>query len=109
MVQIVNLIALGSQRANNQLGDLIAHIVDLIMQEKEAKTVFDMGGFSKAMIVPTPMGSGFHLHLVRFGKAGTEVVERQRGGWRVFSSIDAAANTAHGIGFRRIEIDLSSR
>nr|WP_255255883.1 hypothetical protein [Aeromonas dhakensis] len=45
----------------------------------------------------------------RFGKAGTEVVERQRGGWRVFSSIDAAANTAHGIGFRRIEIDLSSR
>ncbi len=109
MVQIVNLIALGSQRANNQLGDLIAHIGDLIMQEKEAKTVFDMGGFSKAMIVPTPMGSGFHLHLVRFGKAGTEVVERQRGGWRVFSSIDAAANTAHGIGFRRIEIDLSSR
>ena len=109
MVQIVNLIALGSQRANNQLGDLIAHIGDLIMQEKEAKTVFDMGGFSKAMIVPTPMGSGFHLHLVRFGKAGTEVVERQRGGWRVFSSIDAAANTAHCIGFRRIEIDLSSR
>ena len=47
------------------------------MQEKEAKTVFDMGGFSKAMIVPTPMDSGFHLHLVRFGKAGTEVVERQ--------------------------------
>lgn len=84
-------------------------IGDLIVQEKEAKTVFDMGAFSKAMIVPTPMGSGFHLHLVRFGKAGTEVVERQRGGWRVFSSIDAAANTAHGIGFRRIEIDLSSR
>ena len=84
-------------------------IGNLKMQEKEAKTVFDMGGFSKAMIVPTPMGSGFHLHLVRFGKAGTEVVERQRGGWRVFSSIDAAANTAHGIGFRRIEIDLSSR
>ena len=109
MVQIVNLIALGSQRANNQLGDLIAHIGDLIMQEKEAKTVFDMGGFSKAMIVPTPMGAGFHLHLVRFGKGGSEVVERQRGGWRVFSSMDAAANTANGIGFRRIEIDLSSR
>ena len=82
---------------------------DLIMQEKEAKTIFDMGGFSKAMIVPTPMGAGFHLHLIRFGKGGTEVVERQRGGWRVFSSMDAAANTANGIGFRRIEIDLSSR
>jgi hypothetical protein len=37
------------------------------------------------------------------------VLERQRGGWRVFKSIDAAVNTAHGIGFRRIEIDLSSR
>ena len=80
-----------------------------MMQEKEAKTIFDMGGFSKAIIVPTPMGAGFHLHLIRFGKGGTEVVERQRGGWRVFSSMDAAANTAHGIGFRRIEIDLSSR
>lgn len=48
-----------------------------MMQEKEAKTIFDMGGFSKAMIVPTPMGAGFHLHLIRFGKGGTEVVERQ--------------------------------
>jgi hypothetical protein len=47
--------------------------------------------------------------LVRFGKGGTEVIERQRGGWRVFSSMDAAANTANAIGFRRIEIDLSSR
>ncbi len=41
-----------------------------MMQEKEAKTIFDMGGFSKAIIVPTPMGAGFHLHLVRFGKGG---------------------------------------
>ena len=62
-----------------------------------------------AMIVPPPMGAGSHLHLVRLGKGGTEVVERQRGGWRVFSSTDAAANTANSIGFRRIEIDLSSR
>jgi len=109
IVRIAKLIALGSRRGNNRIVYLMCQIGDLMMQEKEAKTVFDMGGFSKAMIVPTPMGSGFHLHLVRFGKAGTEVVERQRGGWRVFSSIDAAANTAHGIGFRRIEIDLSSR
>ncbi|MNP87453.1 hypothetical protein D3C76_1883590 [compost metagenome] len=56
------------------------------------------------------MGAGYHLHLVRFGKqAESDVIERQRGGWRVFATIDAAANTAHGIGFRRIEIDLSSR
>ena len=37
------------------------------------------------------------------------VLERQRGGWRVFKTIDAGVNTAHTIGFRRIEVDLSSR
>jgi len=80
------------------------------MQEKDAKMVFDTGGYSKAVIVPTPMGAGYHVHLIKFGKqAGSDVIERQRGGWRVFSTIDAAANTAHSIGFKRIEIDLSSR
>ncbi|GJA08685.1 hypothetical protein KAM333_41130 [Aeromonas caviae] len=49
--------------------------------------------------------------MTRSAKVGEDVnvLERQRGGWRVFKSIDAAANTANGIGFRRIEIDLSSR
>ena len=80
------------------------------MEELQAKWTFDQGGFSKAMIAPTPMGAGYHLHLVKFGRnAETEVLERQRGGWRVFKTMDAAANTAHNIGFRRIEIDLSSR
>ena len=80
------------------------------MEELQAKWTFDQGGFSKAMIAPTPMGAGYHLHLVKFGRnAETEVLERQRGGWRVFKTTDAAANTAHNIGFRRIEIDLSSR
>lgn len=80
------------------------------MQEKDAKMIFDTGGYSKAVIVPTPMGAGYHVHLIKFGKqAGSDVIERQRGGWRVFSTIDAAANTANGIGFKRIEIDLSSR
>jgi hypothetical protein len=80
------------------------------MEELQAKWTFDQGGFAKALIAPTPMGQGYHLHLVKFGKQSeTVVLERQRGGWRVFKSIDAAANTANGIGFRRIEIDLSSR
>jgi hypothetical protein len=56
------------------------------------------------------MGAGYHLHLVKFGRnAETEVLERQRGGWRVFKTIDSGVNTAHTIGFRRIEVDLSSR
>ena len=80
------------------------------MEELQAKWVFDQGGFSKVLVVPTPMGAGYHLHLVKFSSQRDIVVlERQRGGWRVFKSIDAAANTAHGIGFRRLEIDLSSR
>lgn len=80
------------------------------MEELQAKWTFEQGGFAKAQIVPTPMCQGYHLHLVKFGKQSeTTVLERQRGGWRVFKSIDAAANTANGIGFRRIEIDLSSR
>ena len=80
------------------------------MEEIKAKWVFEQGGFSKAVIAPTPMGAGYHLHLEKFGRnAETEVLEGQRGGWRVFKTMDAAANTAHNIGFRRIEIDLSSR
>ncbi|MGE6101972.1 plasmid replication protein RepB, partial [Aeromonas salmonicida] len=39
----------------------------------------------------------------------TVVIERQRGGWRVFKTIDAAINTAGAIGFRRIEVDISAR
>jgi hypothetical protein len=80
------------------------------MEELQAKWTFDQGGFAKAMIVPTPMGAGYHLHLVKFGRLNeTLVLERQRGGWRVFKTIDAAANTANNIGFRRIEVDLSNR
>ena len=49
------------------------------MQEKDAKMVFDGGGYSKAVIVPTPLGAGFHVHLIKFGKhAESDVIERQR-------------------------------
>lgn len=79
------------------------------MEEVKAKWVFEQGGFSKAVVVPAPMGSGYHLHLVKFGRnAESEVLERQRGGWRVFKTIDAAVNTSRTIGFRRVEVDLSS-
>ena len=80
------------------------------MQESQAKLLFDHGGLAKAVIAPAPMGHGWHLHVVKFGKNGdTEVIERQRGGWRVFKTVDAAVNTANEIGFRRVEVELSSR
>jgi hypothetical protein len=56
---------------------------DFDMEEIKAKWVFEQGGFAKAVIAPTPMGVGYHLHLVKFGRnAETDVLERQRGGWR---------------------------
>ncbi|MBO1110220.1 plasmid replication protein RepB [Plesiomonas shigelloides] len=79
------------------------------MEVQKAKWLFYQGGFSKALGVPTPVGSGDHLQLVQFGKgAETSVLERQRGGWRVFKTIDAAVSTAKTIGFRRIAVDLTS-
>jgi hypothetical protein len=55
------------------------------------------------------MSSGYHLHLVKFSKnSGTEIIEKQRSGYRIFKTIDAAVNTARAIGFKRIEVDLSS-
>lgn len=54
------------------------------------------------------MGTGYHLHLVKFGRQpGTELIELQRGGTRQFKTIDAAVQTARNIGFRRVEVDLS--
>jgi len=35
------------------------------MQEPAAKLLFDTGAFSKAIVVPVPMGEGYHLHLVK--------------------------------------------
>jgi hypothetical protein len=43
------------------------------MQEVKAKWVFEQGGFSKALVACAPMGTGYHLHLVKFGRqSGTE-------------------------------------
>ncbi|WP_228705068.1 plasmid replication protein RepB [Klebsiella michiganensis] len=79
------------------------------MEEQKAKWVFDQGGFSKALVVPprwVPATTSTSSSLGRERK--TSVLERQRGGWRVFKTIDAAVSTANGIGFRRIEVDLTS-
>ena len=69
-----------------------------------------MGVLTESGYRPNTDGSRISCPLDSVRKqAGSDVIERQRGGWRVFSTIDAAANTAHAIGFKRIEIDLSSR
>ena len=80
------------------------------MQEATAKLMFDAGTFSKAIVAPVSMASdGYHLHLVKFSRnSETEIIEKQRSGYRIFKTIDAAVNTARTIGFKRIEVDLSS-
>ena len=78
------------------------------MKELQAKWVFEQGGFSKALVACAPMGTGYHLHLVTFGRqSSTELIELQRGGTREFKTIDAAVQTAKNIGFRRVEVDIS--
>ena len=119
------LLVLGLPIVGSNLAQMALHVTDTVMVgwygvvplaavvlgASSFFIVFVVGsGFAKAVIAPTPMGAGYHLHLVKFGRnAETEVLERQRGGWRVFKTIDAGVNTAHTIGFRRIEVDLSSR
>jgi len=60
------------------------------------------------LVWPGGRRSNRGMHLVRFGRQGeTDIIERQRGGWRLFKTIDAAVQTARNIGFRRVEIDVS--
>lgn len=51
---------------------MIVRIKDLILQERDAKTVFDLGGFSKALIAPTPMGAGYLFTWYASGREGKQ-------------------------------------
>lgn len=74
------------------------------MQLSEAKTFFDEGLLVRAVVVRAPMAAGYHLELYRKGGKACEPIERQRGGYRVYATIDAAVASAEAIGFRQIEV-----
>ncbi len=76
------------------------------MQVSEAKTLFDAGVLVRAVVVRAPMAAGWNLELYRKGAKTCEPIERQRGGYRVYTTIDAAVSTAEAIGFREIAINL---
>lgn len=76
------------------------------MQLSEAKTLFDAGVLVRAVVVRAPMAAGYHLELFRKGAKAGEAIERQRGGYRVYATIDAAVASAEAIGFRQIEVVL---
>jgi hypothetical protein len=76
-----------------QNGEMIMQIKDLIM-------LFDAGSLKKAKVVINPLGFGYNLLIDKY------VLEAQRGGERVFKSIDAACESALKIGFKRVEVCL---
>ena len=74
------------------------------MQIKDFKLLFPTGDLVKAEIVPAPMESGFNLVFYRKGSSGFVPVEAQRGGVRVFTTIDTAVANAAKVGFSTVSV-----
>jgi hypothetical protein len=75
------------------------------MQELQVKTLFDAGSLKSAIVSDAVFSEGYILIFV--GKNGDRhVIEKQRGGERIFKSLQGALSTAYGIGFRNIEVRL---
>jgi hypothetical protein len=68
---------------------------------------FDAGAFTSCIIAPAPLSQGGYILLLQQNKAGTQVLETQRGGDRTFKTYDAAIEVAKEIGFRRIIVQLT--
>lgn len=75
------------------------------MQELQVKTLFDAGSLKSAIVGDAVFSDGYILIFV--GKNGDRhVIEKQRGGERIFRTLQGALSTAYGIGFRNIEVRL---
>ena len=70
------------------------------MQIKDLIMLFDAGSLKKAKVVIAPLGVGYNL------LADKHILQAQRGGDRVFKTIDAACESALKIGFKRVEVFL---
>ena len=70
------------------------------MQIKDLILLFDAGSLKKARVVSLPMGDGYLLMLDK------HVLQAQRGGDRVFKTIDAACESASRVGFRNVQVCL---
>ncbi|GEM77535.1 hypothetical protein [Vibrio sagamiensis] len=70
------------------------------MQIKDLKILFDAGAVKKATVVSAPLEGGYHLLIDK------HVLQAQRGGDRLFKTLDAACESASNIGFKRIEVCL---
>lgn len=70
------------------------------MQIRDLTMLFDAGSVKKATVVIAPLGGGYNLIVDK------HVLQAQRGGDRLFKSIDAAVESATRIGFKKIEVSL---
>ena len=70
------------------------------MQIKDLIMLFDAGSVKKAKVVAAPLGTGYNLLVDK------HILQAQRGGDRIFKTIDAACESASKIGFKNIEVCL---
>lgn len=71
-----------------------------MMQIKDLILLFDSGALKKAVVVQATMLGGYHL------MCDSHLLSAQRGGERVFKTIDSACESAKRIGFRKVEVQL---
>ncbi|WP_429037545.1 plasmid replication protein RepB [Aeromonas media] len=77
------------------------------IKEVDAKLLFDAGALERAMIIRNNGSDGYNLFLAMSGEERKAVaIERQRGGLRIFKSIDAAVATAKNIGFNTMIVSV---
>ena len=75
------------------------------MEELQVKALFEAGSLKSATVADAAFQDGYILILVN--KNGERyVIEKQRGGERIFKTLQGALSTAYGIGFRSIEVRL---
>jgi hypothetical protein len=70
------------------------------------RLLFHAGALKDARAVSNPLGSGWMLEFdAREGRDWRPVaLERDRGGPRVFASLDTLNKTAQGVGFREFRV-----
>ena len=61
--------------------------------------LFDAGALKKAVVIQA-IGGGYHL------MCDNNLLQAQRGGDRVFKTIDSSVENARKIGFKKIEVHL---
>lgn len=78
------------------------------IQEKEAKLLIDSGAIGAVVVRSSPMDKGYIIMLRSKNQKSIfdYVISLQRGGERVFKTLDAAAATVKAIGIAEFAVDM---